>query len=265
MSAHVSSSELQAWLDGSLSADARSALQAHLASGCTVCEDLVDATFDADLLARLLEAERAAPASPPPWRAPIAAPPAKLHLLPAATEASPAVSSGRSSWGRRYGLAGLLLAAVAAIALWVPRPPDSAIGVKGSPSGAIPVLLQVALARQEAGRLVPDRVLTNGESVYSDSILLFSMSTTSPAARYLGAETGGERIPLYPPEGATAAVEPAGERRVIWQEQWVALDLSDLPGELQLQAAAFPAALAPGAAWPEEPTATLKLLVREAP
>lgn len=257
MSTHLTRDRLDAWLSGALSEADRAVLLAHL-DGCESCASLLDE----DALARLLAAEEAPPAQPPPMR------------LPASAPTTAGSRPGRSLLAH----AGLLLAA-AALALGVlsrsPTDHPDLLVEKGTPTAVTPtVRLTVATTlaggaagagRAGAGGEARETKLRAGDRVGHDAVLVAQIDTDAPGARYLFAVDGdGVRHKLLPAAGQPAPVEPPGARPAAWDGAWIALALDDVAGPVTLVALASAAPLAPPAS-SREPEVTLDAAIASWP
>jgi hypothetical protein len=220
---HLDAETIDAILDGTLRPDTARALGGHLRSACPTCEAACADGPDVDALARLLDAELAAPVAPTAreqeaiWRG-------------VAAHTSRARPANRRWWAA----AALALAAGAALVLGRPGV-ETPKGASGTPD----VHLRVLAMRAEQGGYEPEGRLADGATVGSDRTLLFEIETSGPATRYLWAvDAQGRVVPLVPAAGGTAASEPGGRRRPTVDGHDLALDLADLAGPLRLFAAA---------------------------
>ncbi len=205
MSTHLTRSQLDDWLAGTLAEPARAALLDHL----DTCEECA-ALLDDDTLARLLEAEDAPPVTPPPLRLP---------------------SARRGSNTQRFLGFALAVAAVAFFAV-ATRPPRDELVEKGR---ATAPAVHLTLALTHGG--VAGARLHEGDRVGPDAVVVAEIETDGPGARYLFAVDGaGRRHVLMPPEGQSAVVEAAGARPATWEGDWLALALDDVPGPVTLVA-----------------------------
>lgn len=224
---HLDQAVIDAILDGTLAADRRAALAAHLGAGCAICEAACADGPDVDVLARMIALVDADPVGPTAlerdaiWRG--AAPRGVLEPRPA----------NRALW---LVLPLILAAAAGLVVFAVPHTGNET--VKGSIVGP-EVHLRVLGMRLVDGRYEPEGVVVDGAAVAHDRTLLFEIETTGVASRYLWAVDGFDRvIPLLPPSGGAPATEAAGRRHPTVAGQDVALDLSDLTGPIRVIAAA---------------------------
>ncbi|NOY26307.1 MAG: DUF4384 domain-containing protein [Oligoflexia bacterium] len=232
---HLDSASLQALFEGDLSAARARALLGHLEAGCEQCQDLLDSEGPSlDTLLRLVQAELAAPVSPPVdlWQG-IAA-----RQQPSATQPRPA------SRHRRWAVWGTVLAMAAGLSLVIlprlPGPDDTQPGVKGSGAVLAPtVALRVVVGRVTDAGFDLDRRVSEGDQIRPDQTLLFELSVNRSAARYLFFVDGEDQATLLSPTAAPQ-VMPAGATRVSDAGQWVALTVDDLVGPLTLVAVAGP-------------------------
>lgn len=207
---HATAADVLAVAQGTAPAEHRAAVLAHLEAGCPTCEAAFEAALDDDTLARLAAAEAATPVRLPRVRTP------RRHLL-------------------LWGAAALALAATLLISV-LPTPPT--LREKGPTSSAV-VTLQIAVAREEGGRLTVDHLALPGERLPRDAVLLFEIDVDRPAARTLFVvDSTGRATPVWPATDAEIPIEAAGPRRVAAGGEWVAFDVADQRGEVRFVAGA---------------------------
>ena len=172
--------------------------------------------LELDALARLVEAERAAPLAPPPddaeavWEAVRPRPP-------------------------RRGLLAFAVALAAAVLVWVwPAGEPAWDGVKGEEAPPA-VTLEVVAGHFDEGRFALDRRVRDGDTVAADATLIFELDVDAEAARHLVVVDGVGDVTVLV---SGAATEPAGPRRLARDGDWVAFALHDAVGPLTLLAAA---------------------------
>lgn len=231
---HIDAPTLELLLEGSLSKTQAQRALAHVAGGCEQCQALLERQGpDLDTLARLVEAEQAAPAAPPAdlWSQVEAGLP-----QPQPVRRGPRLVA----WGAALAIAAALILAV------LPRVgPDQPSGIKGPGDVVAPsVQLRVVAGRLETGGFELERRVQQGEQVRREHTLLFELSTDQASARYLFVLDGQGQATLLAPTG-TAGAQPAGPRRLEEDGQWVALTVDDMVGPLQLVALAGPAVASP--------------------
>lgn len=172
--------------------------------------------LELDDLARLVEAERAAPVSPSP-------------------EEAEAVWEAVRPRPLRRGLLAFAVALAAAVLVWVwPASDPGWDGVKGEASAPM-VALEVVAGHFEAQRFVLDGRVADGDAVAVDATLIFELDVDAEAARHLLVVDGAGSATVLV---AGEALEAAGPRRLVRDGDWVALALDDLAGPLTLLAAA---------------------------
>ncbi len=234
---HLTPDRLDALLEGTLPAEEAAALREHLEAECPTCAEVIADGPDLVTLGRLLAGAWAGSAEHP----------AKEDLWRALSPSLPRRVA--RPWWRRWSWPVLGAALAAALALVVLRPPPQGPGgVKGQLDLPPAVVLRVAAGQPGPEGLAPSRRLGDGDVADAADTLLFDLEVDRPAARYLFVVDGeGVSWLLAPAPGTPARVEPAGRRAVKHQQGWVALDLGDMVGPLELVAAASEVVLEPRA------------------